>query len=111
MNYDYENLLTEIAENEQKVYDAGYEAGREAGGGDTGEFVTREEFQDFETYADENYASKEEMIAVGEHISNYEGKVDENIGRINDLDSQIGDIESALAELHDYSEALKGGEE
>ena len=59
----------------------------------------------------EDPASKEEMIAVDEHISKYEGKVDENIGRINDLDAQIGDIGSALAELHDYSEGLKGGEE
>lgn len=101
MNYDdviKDNLMA-IAENEQRVYNAGYEAGKEAGGGgDTSDFVTKEEFQDyvsaqntwventlteFETYADENYASKED----------------------------IGDIGSALADLHDYSEALKGGEE
>ena len=70
----------------------------------------------FEQDMDNKHASKEDLQAIDEHISNYEGKVDENIDRLNDLDSdveiintQIGDIETALDSIISIQNSLIGG--
>ena len=71
----------------------------------------------FEQYIDDKHASKEDLQAIDEHISNYEGKVDENIKRLNGLDSavgeinqNIGDIDTALDSIISIQNSLIGGD-
>ena len=99
---NYENLLTEIAENEQKVYDAGYEAGRAEGGDiDTSDFITRADLDEVPTYESENPVTSH---GVYNALYSLESKVDEHIENASSDYSTKEELEYAKTECNEYTD-------